>query len=183
MQNLYDESYERAELIKTVASTATPERITARSITSIARYGTTRKCLVTTTDPHGYTNGSRVYISGANEAEFNNTTRGLMITVLSTTTFIFFADGTSAAATGTLVCYADIYVRQATVLGQKAAQTNNTTDVRIGTPSANGAQSYLVGAGEEIYLNGGMPDETRINLGSYYVDVQTNGDGVVVLYS
>lgn len=183
MDNLFSESYERSQLIKTVASTLVPERITARSISSIARSSGTRKCLATTSVAHGYTNGARVYISGAVETEFNNATRGWMITVVDATTFYFFAAGTTAAATGTVVCYADMYVRQATVLGQKAEQTDNTGDVRLGTSSTDAKQPYVIAAGREVYLNFGMPAESRINLGSYYVDVATNGDGVVVLYS
>lgn len=183
MTNLFDQSYERATLTKIVAASGTPERITGRTISLLQRYGTTRKCRATTSVPHGYTNGARVYISGAVEPEFNNTTTGFMITVASATEFYFFTAGTTSAATGTVLCYADMFVRQATVLGQKAAQTDNAGDVRIGTPSADGAQSYRIPPGGEVYLNGGMPDESRVNLGSYYVDVVTNADGVVVLYS
>jgi hypothetical protein len=183
MQNLFDESYERGQLIKTVAAAAIPERLTSKAITSIARAGTTRKCVVTTTTPHGYTNGARVYISGANEAEFNNTTRGLMITVLTDTTFAILIDGTTAAATGTLVCYADMFVRQATVLGMKAERTANAGDVWVGTSATNDLQPYVISPSREIYLNFGMPAESRINLGSYYLDVGNAGDGAIVLYS
>lgn len=184
MRNILDNSYERAELIKTVASAGTPERITARTIATMQRYAVTNKILVTTTEAHGYVNGGRVYITGATEPEFNNTTSGWLYTVLSPTTFIFFAPGTTSAATGSpLTCYADLHVRQATVVGMKSAQGNNTGGVRLGVGSANGAQSYPIVAGQEIYLNSGMPDGSRVNLGSYFVDAETDGDGVVVLYS
>ncbi len=184
MRNLFDQSYERAELIKTVFAANAPERITGRDISTITRAGTTRKVVVVTGDPHGYTNGARVYISSSGVAEFNTGARGALISVIDATSFAVFLDGTTALDnTGDGVCYADMFVRQATVVGMKAAQTNNTGNIRIGVASADGAQPYLITPGGEAYLNFGMPDESRINLASYYIDVVNAGDGAVVLYS
>ncbi len=180
----------RQEFTKTVASTAVPERVTARSITSITRQGTGRKCVVVCTD-HGYTPGATVYISGANEAEFNTSTiadnfsiLGARVSaVVDADTFVLTLAGTTAAATGTLVCYADIWIREATLLGKKGPQTVNASSVYIGNKSADGAQSYELVTNAEMYLPAGREGiGPIINLGEYYIDVTTNGDGIYASY-
>lgn len=172
----------RKELVKTVASSATPERFTARSISTITRFGTTRRCLVTTSVAHGYENGAIVYISGAVEGEFN-TPNGKMINVVSATTFEIMLDGTTAAATGTIVCYADIWVRQASILGQKDARTLNTGTVYVGGESANDKQAWPIVSGAAVSLPTPDMGEVHINLADWYLDVATNGDGIYVFYS
>lgn len=184
---------QRAELLKTVASSSVPERITSRSVTSITRIAGTqiggasvggRRCRVVCT-AHGYSDGAVVHLSGANEDDFNTDADGALITVVDADTFDVMLDDNDGdtSATGTLVCYADIWVRQATVLGKKAAGTVNAGNVSIGTKSADGAQPYVIAPDGEAFLPAGREGAgPRINLADWFVDVATNGDGVYVLY-
>lgn len=169
-------------LIKTVASSSVPERLTARSISSMARSGITNRILVTTSAAHGYHTGARVYISGATEPEFNTPANGELVTVVDATTFYVAMPGTTASASGTIVCYADIWCRSALVFGQKAVRTANTGTVYLGTESTNDSQPLAIATGAEREL---VPDQLdqRRNLGDFYLDVATNADGVVILYS
>lgn len=180
----------RQEFVKTVASTTVPERVTARSITSITRIGGGRKCVIVCTG-HGYTPGAVVYVSGANEQEFNTATiadafsqlGARVANVIDADTFTLSLAGTTTAATGTITCYADLWIRQATLVGKKAAQTVNTGTVFIGNKSADGAQFYEIQSNNEAFLPSGREGiGPLINLADYYIDVQTNGDGLYVSY-
>lgn len=173
----------RAEFVKLVAAAGTPVRFTSRSVTSIARSGTTRRCLVTITD-HGYTPGAIVYISGAAEAEFNTAAGVTVAQVVDADSFYVLLDYTSAtSATGTVVCYADIWVRQATILGKKAEQTANTGNVYIGTKAAATKQAYTIASDTEAFLPAGREAVgPLVNLADWYVDAANNGDGIYVLY-
>lgn len=173
----------RAEFVKLVAAAGTPVRFTARSVTSIARSSTTRRCLVTITN-HGYTPGAIVYISGAAEAEFNTADGATVVQVVGADSFYVMLDYTSAtSASGTVVCYADIWVRQATVLGKKAEQTVNVGNVYIGTKAAVGKQAYTIVSDAEASLPAGREGVgPLVNLADWYVDAANNGDGIYVFY-
>jgi hypothetical protein len=179
MNTVLKRSY-RAEFVKTVAATGTPERLTSRSVTSIARSGTTRRCLVTITG-HGFTPGAVVYFSGAAEAEFNGTFN--VASVIDDDTFYILIAGSTAAASGTLVCYADIWVRQATLLGKKGPRTNNAGNVYLGTKAADNLQPYELPPNAEMFLPAGREGVgPMINLADWYLDVANNDDGAYVLY-
>lgn len=64
---------------------------------------------------------------------------------------------------------------QAIIIARKAAQTDNATDIHIGPNSGDGNQPIRITPGGSYILAG-------VDLSMWYVDVQTNNDGVVVLY-
>lgn len=169
----------RIEFLKTVASTLVPERFTARTISAIARAGSSKRCRVTSAG-HGYRVGTIAYISGATEPEFNGT---FLVVAAADDTFDIQVTGTSATASGTVVCYADIWVRQASIRGQKAAQTANVGKVRIGTKSADSGPAWPIFSDESTSIPFPNDGATRLNLGDWWIDVETNGDGIYVFYS
>src|ERR1041385_8596120 len=77
---------------------STPDRLTTIGITSMERVGDTQKVVVTTDGDHNLQNGTRVYISGAKEDEFN-TPKGEAAIVTDTDTFVIRVPGSSAEAT------------------------------------------------------------------------------------
>ena len=66
---------------------------------------------------------------------------------------------------------------RAIVCGFKSAspRTTNTTSVWLGTESTDGSQIIEVGTSGNYVLE-------QIDLSEWYVDVETAGDGVVVVY-
>lgn len=180
----------RGEFIVTNGSTSNPVRLTSKNISSLSRVGDTRKCIVECPG-HGLTTGCVAYIGGANEPEFNTTSltdafgvRGaLVVEVLDTAEFVIMLDGTTSLATGSLSFYADIWVRQATLLGKKAAQTANAGSVYIGTIPGDGSQPYEIPSNGEAFLPAGREGVgPLINLADWYLDVTTADDGLYVLY-
>lgn len=90
----------------------------------------------------------------------------------------------TVAATGTpeAISATPLRVRYATIIGRKAAQTDNTGVVRVGPVSGNGNQAFdiqpgLPSAALDSILAGGMVD-----LSQWYIDVANAGDGVLVIY-
>jgi hypothetical protein len=85
------------------------------------------------------------------------------------------ASGTpeSIAADGT-------FFRHATVFAKKAARTVNTGVIYVGTTSVNDAQPYDLEPGDVWTID--APAGGKLDLNDFYVDVATNGDGVVVIY-
>src|SRR2546423_15010183 len=89
----------------------------------------------------------------------------------------------TVAATGTpekMTATAGTYASRMIVMGKKAAQTNNTGSVFIGEGSADAAQAVDIatGAKQEFVATPGQV----FDLSEWYIDVATNGDGVVVFY-
>lgn len=171
----------RVEFIKTVAATGTPERLTSGTITAITRLGDNERFVeaTVTPDPHCMSPGDVINISGAAEDEFNGD-----FTILKRSgddKVIFECPGESTSVTGTPIYYADVWIRQATLLGKKAARTNNTGTVYLGGKSANDAQAYELTSNSEMFLPAGREAVgPMINLADWYLDAATNGDGVYV---
>ena len=63
----------------------------------------------------------------------------------------------------------------AIIIARKAEQTDNATDISIGVVSTDGKQPIPIAPGGQYVLS-------SVDLTDWYVDVQTNGDGVVVIY-
>ncbi len=148
----------------------------------------TYKVLVTTAAAHGLLSGARVRLSGANETEFNTAAQtpeapgGAIIQVVSARRFTYFTTTkASSIGTGTIIFYADVWVRQAYIYGQNAVRTNNTGTVYLGSASGNDLQPIAITTGALYTLTPPTP-EARINLADIYVDVATNADGVQVIY-
>lgn len=148
----------------------------------------TYKVLVTTPVAHGLKTGARVRISGAVQTEFNGAAQtpeapgGALIQVVGRRRFVIMtATKASAIGTGTILYYADVWVRQAFIYGQNAVRTNNTGIVYLGENSVNDTQPIAIAAGALYTLTPPTP-EARINLADIYVDAATNADGVQVIY-
>lgn len=187
--NTLNQRTTRGEFVVLNGSAATPTRLTSRNVASMVRVTGTRKVIVECFD-HGFDVGTVVYIGGANEAEFNTTSltdgfdqRGAIIVAVEGSEFTIMLDGDTASATGSISLYADIWVRQATLLGKKAAQTANSGSVWIGTDPADGAQPYEITSDSEAFLPAGREGiGPLINLGDWFLDVATPDDGLYVLY-
>lgn len=87
----------------------------------------------------------------------------------------------ASTATPTVWTNANVWVRSVTILGKKAERTDNTGDVYIGPISTNDKQAFKIAAGAEVLLE--AAPGTLINLGEWYVDSTTAGDGVVLIYN
>ena len=89
---------------------------------------------------------------------------------------------TVAATTVTEALAADgTFFRGATVTGKKTARTDNAGNVFLGIGATLGTQTCLIEPGETIVLEA-SPGE-KGDLGDWYLDVDTAGDGVAVIYS
>jgi hypothetical protein len=183
---------ERTEFLITNSDAAVPVRLSSRTIVDIARVSGTRKVQVEFDAIHGLNVGDRLYISGCDEAEFNTAsltdnhglTGALIRNVYSTTIVELMLDGSTNGATLTApVCYADIWVRQATLIGKKAYRTVNVGTVYIGTRSANDNQPYAIASDGEAFLPAGREaNGPLVNLADWYLDVDNANDGLYVLY-
>lgn len=71
-------------------------------------------------------------------------------------------------------------VTRVTIIGKKAARTANTGTVYIGTSSANDSQVYEILTGTVHTLN--ARPGAFIDLSTWYLDVATVGDGIIILY-
>lgn len=173
----------RVEFIKTVAATTTPERLTSGAISAISRLGDNERFVEATVSPvpHCMIPGDVINISGATEPEFNGD-----FTILKRSAddkVIFECPGESTSVTGTPIYYADVWIRQATVLGKKGPRTNNAGFVYLGGKSADGEQPYELAPNGEMFLPAGREAiGPMINLADWYLDVSTNGDGVYVFF-
>lgn len=166
-------------LIKTVASTATPEQLTALSVSSISHTLNADTATVTTGASHYLEAGDEVTISGANEAGFNGTFR-VLTTPTATTYTINVPANQAVSATGTITQVGHILYRSATLYGKRAARTDNTSDAYFGPESADGAQPHLLQAGGEVSVD--VATGVALDLADLYLDVGTNADGVVVSF-
>jgi hypothetical protein len=79
------------------------------------------------------------------------------------------------------LCSSETYFRWAVVMGKKAARSNNSDRVYLGTTSGNNEQPYEIKSGETITIN--APPGQKMDFQNWYVDVQTAGDGVIVIYA
>ena len=88
----------------------------------------------------------------------------------------------TVAASGTPepISATTLLVRQATIIAKKGPQTANSGIVHVGPESANGTQPYDLDPGAMTQLLDYRG--AHIDLSQWYVDVETNGDGVVVVY-
>lgn len=87
----------------------------------------------------------------------------------------------AAAGTPEPLAAGGTYFRVATVAAKKAARTDNVGNVYLGVGAANDSQPLKLLPAEEIEIK--SPDGQRYDLNDFYLDVETAGDGVVVIYS
>lgn len=85
----------------------------------------------------------------------------------------------TVAATGTpeAIAATTTLVDSVVIYGQKALATNNTSTCYIGPTSGNGTQLLPIAAGSYVTLS--APTGKKIDLAGIFVDVGTNGDGVI----
>lgn len=186
----------RGDFFITNPSSSSPVRLTARTPTDIARDTSqgagNKRVIVEFGSAHGYEVGARVYISGCDEAEFNTAALkdnfgqygAIVMEVPDDSRIVLFLEGTTAGATlSAPACYADIWIRQATLIGKKAARTVNTGTVYIGKKSNNDTQPYAIASDAEAFLPAGREGVgPLVNLADWYLDVTTNNDGLYVSY-
>lgn len=88
----------------------------------------------------------------------------------------------TASSSGTPVQFtnAPTKVTKVTIIGKKAARTANTGTVYVGPSSANDSQVYEIATGTIHTLS--ARSGTVIDLSSWWLDVDTNGDGIIILY-
>lgn len=179
-------------ITKTVASTTVPERLTRRSgseITSITLVVTTQG--ITTTNwaevtidgtviphGHGYTTGAKVHVTGATEPEYN-----ISASIVVIDRFVFrykLVDDPGGDATGSPEFYADIAVRRLVMWGRTAQSTSNSANVHVGWDATDGLPIHRIEPDEEVWYEGAQG--ARFSIGDIFVDVDTNGEGVVGYY-
>ena len=93
-----------------------------------------------------------------------------------------FAKTSTAAAVPVALTAVPKAFQKATVLGKKSLDgTDNAGDVRIGASATANQQPYQLGPGDEVILE--APFGRSWDLAQWFLDVDTDGDGVVVIYS
>lgn len=83
----------------------------------------------------------------------------------------------SAAATPEPIAASQTLVESVEIYARKAQGTANTGNVWIGPSSADGTNARLLEPGDSYTIT--APAGKKIDLNDIYVDVATNGDGVV----
>lgn len=89
----------------------------------------------------------------------------------------------TVAASGTpeAIAASSTIVSKLILIGKKAARTNNTGIVYFGFTSTNDEQAHEIAAGAVVEFS--PPNGQVYDLSDIYIDVATNGDGVVAIYS
>ena len=87
----------------------------------------------------------------------------------------------TATATPEALAADGTFFRMATVIGVKAARTNNAGIVYLGIGATNDTQPYAINPGESITIE--APVGAKYDLNDWYLDVLNAADGVAVIYS
>ena len=95
-------------------------------------------------------------------------------------TFAQLTKTVAAAGTPEAIAGDGTDFRIATILGKKAARTNNTGAVYVGIGSTNDTQPFVIQPGETITIS--MAEGKKGDLNDWCVDVENAGDGVIVIY-
>lgn len=143
----------------------------AHAVTTMTQTGTT--VTVTTTAAHGFSTGSKVVISGADQTGYN----GLQtITVTSDTSFTFEATaGLTTPATGTILAGAQITAPMPVRIEEGSFCRLSGTDFLIGF-----APSFDIYAGQPVKTTQGYPSKcfylpSNTNIGTLYMWPASNG--------
>ena len=96
-------------------------------------------------------------------------------------TFAQLTKTVAAAATPEAIAADGTYFVSAFIVGKKAARTDNVGTIYVGIGSTNNSQPIPINPGEIVTLSMGEGQEGDLN--DWYVDVETAGDGVVVIYT
>ena len=89
----------------------------------------------------------------------------------------------TVAASGTPEVITDTptYFSYAIFLGERAVRTANTGIVYLGVTSGNDTQPLAINPGQTLSLS--APIGMEFDLNKWYLDVATNSDGIIVIYS
>lgn len=87
----------------------------------------------------------------------------------------------AAIATPEALAADGTFFRTATLVGKKAARTNNVGIVYLGIGSTNDTQALEIAAGQVVSIT--APTGQRYDLNDWYLDVLNAGDGVIIIYS
>ena len=87
----------------------------------------------------------------------------------------------AAAATPEAITDTPVYFSYAHFIGNKAARTGNTGTVYLGVTSGNDTQPIAIATGATFTLS--APGGIKLDFHDFYIDVVTNGDGLVIIYA
>ena len=87
----------------------------------------------------------------------------------------------SATGTPEALAAAGTVFRTATIVGIKAARTNNVGAVYLGIGGTNDTQIYKISPGETVKLT--APPGEKYDFNDWYCDVLNAGDGLGIIYS
>lgn len=97
------------------------------------------------------------------------------------TTPVEFTKIVGSSATPEQLQTSQTLFREATLIGKNAARTNNTGTVYLGITAEDDTQFINIAPGETISLT--APEKAgTFDFQDWYLDVDTNNDGVYVLY-
>lgn len=91
-----------------------------------------------------------------------------------------FTKTVSASGTPEQVTTTQSSFHSAIIIGKNAARTDNTGTVYLGITAANDSQFIEVAPGETLALN--APANMLFDWQDFYLDVDTNDDGIYVFY-
>lgn len=103
------------------------------------------------------------------------------LTGANATTPIQITKTVAASGTPEALAASGTYFRKATILAQKAARSANTGTVYLGIGSTNDTQPIGLSPGDVWSIE--APQGEKYDLNDWYLDVATNGDGVVIIYA
>ena len=115
------------------------------------------------------------------------TVNALRVAVVGTTTeavetipTTIFLTVSAAVTPARLTVTNNTHFRVATMTGKKAPRTNNDNSVFLGLDDENDSQPHEISPGEEIIIQ--APNGEKYDLNDFYLDVVTDGDGVIITY-
>ena len=174
--------------VKTVAATGTPERATALgTISSITATLGGRVATLTFAAAHQAVSGDMMVLSGLNQPEFNGTF-GVTVTSATVLTIDLPFNASVATATGTGAAYLKLEAHRLLFYGRNAVRTANTGAVYFGFSATNDTQPFTVNSDTaldgtalaSVYVIEPMPG-CKYDLSTFYIDVATNADGLLIL--
>ena len=90
-----------------------------------------------------------------------------------------FIKTVASTATPEALSATNLFARRITLIAKSTRSTDNTSVCYVGFTSVNDEQSFPIAAGGQIVID---VSPNTINLSSIYIDVGSNGDGVIVTY-
>ena len=86
----------------------------------------------------------------------------------------------TTAGTRVALSTTNLNCRRCTVRAQKDYRTANTGTVYLGPTGTTNHQGFAISPGTEVSLD--APIGCRLNLKNWYLDAETSGDGILLIY-